>query len=120
MICNTAAEKSTLTDLLAEELLCLGFSISFEQSDGFEFLSATSEAAPGGKLFFLPFDPLVSNASDFLVLVSLINTIPGKTQIVVTGAGERQILQNVLEMQEIPGVEVWRVDKLKDYPLQVI
>lgn len=117
---HTVVGKVTLNDQLAENLLCLGFSICFEEMNRIEFISATSEASPGGKLFFLPFDPLVSNAANFLAMVISMSNIPGKTKIVVTAEGERQILQNVLRMQEISGIEVWSLNKLKDYPLQVI
>ncbi|MCM4161301.1 hypothetical protein FHG64_06500 [Antarcticibacterium flavum] len=125
MIYNTVNQtannqRANLTEQLAENLLCLGFSISFEEMNGIEFISVTSEASPGGKLFFLPFDPVTNRAADFLLLLSLMSGLPGTTSIVVAGAGEREMMRNILRMQEISGIEVWSLDKLKDYPLQVI
>ena len=117
---NTAAEKISLPEQLAENLLYLGFSISFEEINGIEFISATSEATPGGKQFFLPFDPVTTNAADFLTVLTMLANFPVTSSIVVAGTGERQILQNILKMQEIAGVEVWCLSQLKNYPLHLI
>lgn len=120
MTVNTAAEKLSLQELVAENLLSLGFSISFETMNGIEFISTTSEAVPGGNLFFLPFDPVATNAAEFLAVLNLMSYIPGTTHVMVSAEGERQILQNILKMQEIKRVEVWCLGQLRNYPLQVI
>ena len=115
-----ARVASQLPGQVAEQLLELGFSISFEQEDNFEYLSATSAHTKDEKIYFLAFDPVATNAYLFFNTLQLLNNTGASCHIVVEGAGERYLIFNILEMQEITGVEVWCVERLRDYPLQVI
>jgi hypothetical protein len=115
-----ARAASRLPGQVAEQLLELGFSISFEQEENFEYLSATSAHTKDGKLFFLAFDPVATNAFLFFNTLQILKSSGACCHIIVEGPGERQLILNILEMQEINGVEVWCVDRLRDYPLQVI
>lgn len=103
---------------IAEILLNHSLSISFEELEAYEFLSATSGLQEN--IYFLPFDPVATNAFHFLHALQFLKNAGNTCLVVVPGAGEQHLIENILKTQEILGVEVWCRDRLKDYPLQVI
>ena len=117
---NHAAEKSYLLEQLAENLIYFGFSISFKKLYGIEIIFSTSEAVSAPGVYFLPFDPVTTNAGNFLKLLTEMANFPFATEVVVAGIGEQQIIENIMKRQEIQGIEVSRMEQLKNYPLRLV
>lgn len=112
--------SNSLLDAIAENLLETGYSISFEKMNGLEFISASGHNAADVILLFLPFDPVRSNAADFLDILFLLKLQAGfRIQIIVAEEGERDILLNVFKKQEVKEAEVLCLAQLKYYPLQL-
>ncbi len=110
----------TLLELVAEQLLVKGYSISFRKINDVEFLAASPHSSSEEEKFFLSFDPVINNVSAFFAAFSFLKIGLGTAVIlVVHGEGEREVLLNVLKMQEFVETEVLCLSRLKYYPLQL-
>lgn len=110
-----------LLDQMAEKLLEREYSISYQTLNGIEFLSASLHNAVQINSFFLAFDPVKINAAVFLSLLYLLKEgVENHIHIVVPAEGEREILLNILQMQEIVNINVTSLSEFSLYPLQVV
>lgn len=117
----THISKPALLDLMAEKLLEKGFSVSYKEMQGIEFLSACFQHNAEDNKIFLAFDPVETNAAVFLALLSLLKDGAEKNILVIVPAeGEREILLNILKIQEIHLTEVLSLSEFAFYPLQLV
>lgn len=120
-ILNRNTSNYLLADAIAENLLETGHSISFEHVNEMEIISAPALHSSEETLLFLPFDPVRTNAADFLEVLLLLELQPKiRMIIVVAEEGERDILLNIIKKQEMKEADVLCLHQLKFYPLQLI
>lgn len=114
------ARDLALLDQMAEKLLEKGYSISYHKIQEIDFLSASLHDAIEYNSMFLAFDPVATNATTFFTLLYLLEGVDKNIHIVVPAEGEREILLNILEMQEIQRINVTCLSEISSYPLQVV